>query len=553
MQIDKDLIFGRIDMKNMKRLIFLFGAFLSFASTVLYAQEKTEKVTFTIPKSIFFTDEKIWIDASVSYDGDPAESKVLYAELLDKDNRSWVLAKMPLEEDGQTLNFLELNERIPSGNYLLRVFTRISPYLDLNEGLKQRFVTVLNPKLPPQSDTQKASSLNAQAMEEAFALPKAGSPSLSTLLNVFGNIPKEKILEVSLSVENPYLEAEEEVLLSESLYEGISPRVLLPELFGPIVHARINAENPDTTQTYFLSVHGQQSALFTDKPDESGNLYFDMGGFRHWDHLLIQVEDGDGIPDLELQSPAPRTSFKQGFQFPELVISPEDSPFLSQLKIASALEPYFSQEYRNDSVPVVTGFVADQVYNLDDYTRFETVETVTREYITGVVIRRRDKRKEFRILNVPADAMFDENPLMMVDALPVFDSDMLINFNPKFFKKVEVLNREFYLNDRSYPGVLSFSSYENNFGLYPVPDQVLYENYSGVHPFIQFREQLGERVNHGVKEPDYRSVLLWQIGNEINPETAIEPSDLQIPYKLSIRYLDQNGVEKKVSKMVMIQ
>ncbi len=540
-------------MKNMKRLILLFWSFLSLASSVLYAQGKTEKVIFTIPKSIFFTDEKIWIDASVSYDGKPAESKVLYAELLDKDNRRWALAKMPLEEDGQTLNFLELNERIPSGNYLLRVFTRISPYLDLNEGLKQRFVTVLNPKLPPQSDTQKPSSITAQAMEEAVQFLEAGSSTLSTLFNTFGNIPSEKILEVSLAVENPYLDTEVGELLSESVYDRLSSRVLLPELFGHIVHAKINAKDPDTTQTYFLSVHGQQSALFTDQSDESGNLYFDLGGFRHWDHLLIQVENGGGIPDLELQSPAPQTSFKAGFQFPELVISPEDASFLSHLKIASALEPYFSQEYRNDSVPVVTGFVADQEYSLDDYTRFETVETVTREYITGVVIRRRDKRKEFRIQNVPADAMFDENPLMMVDALPVFDSDMLINFNPKFFKKLEVLNREFYLNDRSYPGVLSFSSYENNFGLFPVPDQVLYQNYSGVHPFISFQEHIGKKVSLGAKEPDYRSVLLWQTGNEINPQTAIEPSDLQIPYRLSVRYLDQDGVEKKISRMVIIQ
>ncbi|WP_332912253.1 hypothetical protein [Algoriphagus boritolerans] len=52
--------------------------------------------------------------------------------------------------------------------------------------------------------------------------------------------------------------------------------------------------------------------------------------------------------------------------------------------------------------------------------------------------------------------------------MPVFDSDLLSGFNPKFLSKLEVLNREFYLNDRTYPGVLSFTSYENNFGLYPL-------------------------------------------------------------------------------------
>lgn len=535
------------------RTLVLICLQFGFAFQVL-AQSQGEVVSFHIPKTLFFTDEKIWISGEVQSGGKPAVSQVFYAELIDQENRSWVISKFPLKL-GKVFNYMALPSTIPSGNYLLRVFTRISPYLDLKAGIAQQLITILNPALPPTLGKNVAK--NPVTTTSGLSPVSVSKEELgkSEAFSIKVNLPQERIESIRLTSPNPYLSTSGQQIESDLVYESIEKAVFLPELFGHIVHGKLLGVEVDTTKTYFLSVHGEQSALYTDRPDENGNLYFDLGGFKHWDHMLIQVEDGSNLNAFEIQLPGPKTKFKSGFQIPELSISRQDEEFLKKMKLASALEPYFSQVYENDSMSVVTGFVADQSYILDDYTRFEDVETVIKEYVPNVSVRRKDKIKEFRILNVEADYLFEGNPLMMVDALPVFNSDMLSTFNPKFFYKLDVLNREFYLNDRKYDGVLSFSSYENNFGLFPIPNEVLYLGYSGLNPHIELESPIYSPNEKEGKLPDYRTMLFWyERGvNEFQSEFQVQSSELTGPYVLEVDYKDEPGQLKTWKKEIQVK
>ena len=540
-------------MKFTLTLLVLLCIQLGFAVQVV-GQSQAEAVSFRIPKTLFFTDEKIWINGEVQSGGKPGVSKIFYAELIDQENRSWAIAKFPLKS-GKVFNYMELPTSIPSGNYLLRVFTRISPYQDLKAGIAQQLVTILNPALPPTLAKKEARIPMAASSGISPVSVSKEELGKSEAFTIKVHLPEEGIESIRLASPNPYLNASGKQIESDLVYESIEKAVFLPELFGHIVHGKLIGVEVDTTKTYFLSVHGEQSALYTDRPDENGNLYFDLGGFKHWDHLLIQVEDGSNLNAFEIQLPGPKTKFKTGFKIPELTISREDQEFLRKMKLASALEPYFSQVYKNDSMSVVTGFVADQSYLLDEYTRFDDVETVIKEYVPNVSVRRKDKLKEFRILNNEANYLFEGNPLMMVDALPVFNSDMLATFNPKFFYKLDVLNREFYLNDRRYDGVLSFSSYENNFGLFPIPDEVLYVGYSGLNPYIGLESPIYSPNEKDEKLPDYRTLLFWyEKGlNKFQSEFQVMSSELTGTYVLEVDFKDDSGQLKTWKKEIQVK
>jgi len=540
-------------MKFTLRILVLVCINTGFVLQAL-AQSQTEVVSFSIPKTLFFTDDKIWVNGEVQSGGKPGVSQVFYAELIDQENRSWAISKFPLKS-GKVFNYMELPASIPSGNYLLRVFTRISPYLDLKAGIAQQLVTILNPALPPtlaKNEARNPMAISSEVSPVSFSKEELGK---SEAFTIKVNLPEERIESIRLASPNPYLSTSGQQIESDLVYESIEKAPFLPELFGHIVHGKLTGVEVDTAKTYFLSVHGEQSALYTDRPDENGNLYFDLGGFKHWDHMLIQVEDGSNLNAFEIQLTSPKTKFKAGFKIPELTISREDQEFLQKMKLASALEPYFSQVYQNDSMSVVTGFVEDQSYMLDDYTRFDDVETVIKEYVPNVSVRRKDKLKEFRILNVEADYLFEGNPLMMVDALPVFNSDMLANFNPKFFYKLDVLNREFYLNDRKYDGVLSFSSYENNFGLFPIPDEVLYLGYAGLNPYIGLDSPIYSPNEKDEKLPDYRTLLFWyQKGvDKFQSEFQVMSSELAGTYLLEVDFKDDSGQLKTWKKEIQVK
>lgn len=468
-----------------------------------------EQVSFQTPKTLYFSGEKIWFETKVNMEDQASASQVLYAELIDRNSVSIIHTKIPLQK-GQAVNYLKIPEQIPSDHYLLRVYTRISPYLDINAGISQQFVTVINPRIPPKP------SSNPQKIDFQTAQQVAKGANLEFTSSTVGPFVGKAS---GVSIANPFLPEEQRQWKSDEVYSDLTKENLLPELFGHVV--KVKVPNPDPDLTYFLSVHGSQSALFTDHPDENGNLVFDIGGLRHWDRLIIQLENGQEMPGLEVVSPVIKTTFRNDFKFPELTIQESQLEELSRLLKASMMQTYFLERFENDSLEVVTGFVADYTYNLDDYTRFETVETVLREYVPSVAVRTREKKKEFRLLNEANKTVFEANPLIVVDAMPVFDSDLLASFNPKLLQKLEVLNREFYLNDRTYPGVLSFSSYANNFGLFPLAPSARFFDYHGLQPSIELdKKQFALPAATNDRFPDWRTVLFWaENDNKISFQT----------------------------------
>jgi hypothetical protein len=377
--------------------------------------------------------------------------------------------------------------------------------LDLNQGLAQQLVTVINPKIPPK-EVVSSPRLN---LPLSLTFSKGSRIDLTTSLP-----PDSKRLAAGISIANPFLPEEQQQLKADQVYASRVQRPLLPELFGHLIQAKVASR--DTTLTYFLSLHGTKSALFTDHIDEQGFLTFDAGGLRHWDRLILQLENGSEMEGLELVSPLIKTTFQPNFKFPELALAKEDLPYLQALLKATVVQQAYLEQSNQDFLEVVTGFVADYTYGLDDYTRFEDVETILREYVPSVAVRVKEKKKEFRLLNEADKNVFDSNPLILVDAMPVFDSDLLASFNPKYLQRLEVLNREFYLNDRTYPGVLSFSSYANNFGLFPLAPAARFFDYSGIQPSVILNKEQFQQAVADSRIPDWRTVLYWGPSGDVS-------------------------------------
>lgn len=504
-----------------------------------------EVVDFSIPKNIFFTGEKIWLAIQVEADSRPSPSKVVYAELWNRYGESVALDKLPLQE-GAGFNFLQIPDDLASDHYLLRVFTRVSPYTNLEKGLVQEFVTVFNPRIPPEV---VADRISTSVQEEDSTLISFSKKNVQTGEPIeFSYIGNDSLLELSVAVSNPFLALQGKIS-SNDLYGTLASKTLIPEFFGHIIEARIEPDGLDSlaSRLFYLSLHGEKSVLFTDEPDEKGSLFFDAGGLRNWDFMVAQRSENQGMNDFEIVAPSPKTTFKPGFQFPALQISPADQPLLTELLKGSQVEGYFVQDFQNDPIPVVTGFVQDRTFVLDDYNRFENVETHLKEYVPEVTVRSRDKSKELRVLNALQNRSFTEDPLLLVDAMPVFDMEMLLGFNPAKFEKMEILTRRFFLNEEDYSGVISFSSFQNDFGGFPLPANAVYLSYSGILPPVTDRKALFQPAIDQGKLPDWRTVLYWSFATEdqipAKSITVVAPI-LKSSFQVVLKTVDSQGKVK---------
>ncbi|MEN2283843.1 hypothetical protein AAGF08_17005 [Algoriphagus sp. SE2] len=505
--------------KKLSLAIFIF-----FVCQAISYSQSIEEVSYSIPKTVYFGGEKVWISGQVTQDESEEKSIILYAELINRYNESVAIAKIPLE-DSQSFNFLQLPQDLPSDNYLLRVFTRISPHQSLEKGISQQFITVFNRLAPP--------DVVGEREEFDFENPNSSSKIkiTSNELNPGENLSVDisaitGVEEISISVLNPFL-ANQDKIESSMIYESIDSKNILPELFGHIIEAKVEGESLDTTQLYYVSIHGEKSALLTDRPDTNGSLFFDAGGMKNWKYLVAQADGNKSLIDFNLVSSAPKTHFKDSFSFPVLVISPADEPFLKELLKGGQIEGYFVHEYEAYNDPVVTGLVEDRVYELDDYTRFETVETVIKEYVPEVSVKTVQKKKEFRAINEVGNFSFDSNPLMLIDAMPVFDSDELAKFDPKGLKTLEILTRTFYLNEEEFPGVLSFSSYKNDFGGFQIPTNGIYVDYEGIQPKIASANSLFDSPDKEDQIMDWRTILYWSKSQKSTPIS--NSFDIKVP------------------------
>src|SRR5690606_30840640 len=73
----------------------------------------------------------------------------------------------------------------------------------------------------------------------------------------------------------------------------------------------------------------------------------------------------------------------------------------------------------------------DATYLLDDFTRFPVMEEILREYVPGVFVRKRKDGFQFMVVDKEPNATFRVSPLILLDGVPIFDEDEIMEFDPR--------------------------------------------------------------------------------------------------------------------------
>ncbi|MCH6198029.1 hypothetical protein MMU07_00445 [Aquiflexum sp. LQ15W] len=538
-----------------KKLLTILLFVLTALPRIVWSQSKVEESVFAhISKNIAVTGETIWFSMKALDADQNFYSKIGYAELVDRNGQPVHQIIYPLYL-GKSEGYIQIPKDLESDHYLLRFYTRISPKMS-EKGIFNQFITVINPKKPNKSKapvqtgkiypTMKPSTLD---QGEKISLPKKSKTELDLSNSNLGEVSS-----ISISITNPFLPETHSGYYQGKIYQEIKENLeLIPEPYGHIVHGKNLNPKIDTTETFFLSAHGVQSFLSSAKPKETGDLYFEIGALKAYEYLVAQSSDIEKQLNFSPELPFLSLDFQKDFTFPILKLEEKDRGFLSDLITSGQVSSYY---YANDSVefaPIVIGFDADKTYLLDDYTRFENLEVTLREYVPEVLVRKQDKKTLFKVLNSPLGSVFQENPLIMIDAMPVFDTDALAAFDPAKIQKLEVMTREFSFNQDKYSGVMSFTSFANDFGSFQLPSNALYLNY----PEIQkTKRPTSFHLNPDPAQPhfpDFRSTLYWNAAPDISTPFTIFSSEIPGNFEITIGYKEASGKMNFASQAIQVQ
>jgi hypothetical protein len=289
-----------------------------------------------------------------------------------------------------------------------------------------------------------------------------------------------------------------------------------PEHEGHIIEGRVTDKIsglPATHVRVYLSVPGQHFRFTSSVSNDTGHVFFDVKDFYGSGEVILQTAKEDSMYRVDVADPF---SNEPGSLHPApLNLSEDQLKQLSQRNLAMQVQNAYTinQLNRFNSPALDTNAfygIPDNKYFLDDYVRFNTMEEVLREYVTGIDVRIRQGNYYLIVPNYAEHKFFDNGPLVLIDGVPVFDMNKLIAYNPLKIKKAEVVTRKYYINSLAADGILSYSTYKGDLDGFQFDPGTIELSYEGLQLQREFYSpQYSTTEQKQTRLPDYRNILYW--------------------------------------------
>ena len=326
-----------------------------------------------------------------------------------------------------------------------------------------------------------------------------------------------------------------------------------PEMEGPLIRGKITDKKsgyPADKIMAYLTVPGLHFKFCTSVSDANGEIVFNPGRFDESNEIIVQPNNEiDSMYRIQIMDP-------YSDQFTNIVptrlklTSGQKKDLINRSIATQTLYIFHPQNAAlqfasTDTLPFYGN--PDFTYYLDAYTRFTSMEEVMREYISEVHVKEKKNGFHYSLWNSRYNMYNDEEPLVLIDGLPVFNTSKIIAFDPLKIKKIDIVTQTNLSGSLISSGIINYSTYNGDLAGFALDPTALLLEYDGVQkqkqvyqPQYTNQEQLQSRI------PDMRNVLYWspnlKTGKSGNTSFQFYTSDLKGNYLIVIQGISTNGV-----------
>lgn len=333
----------------------------------------------------------------------------------------------------------------------------------------------------------------------------------------------------------------------DDLRTGKQNFLFLPEyrghLISGIVKNRVTQQPVPNIQAY-LAWPQKRVQIASGISSADGTILFETNHLVGKQRLYFLTPQ-DSLTTLNLISPF---STKSVTNIPALYISETVKNQLANRSVSMQVQ----ETYRR--IPTVKLLAMDsstfygqapETYVLDDYTRFPLLEEVMREYVKGVRVRKKDNQFVFKVLNTMNNTVFDREPFVLLDGVPIFDTNRIMELNPIKIKQLDVYTRHYLFGPQTYDGIVSFRTYQGDLGGFQFGPETVSLNYEGLHAVQEFFSPKYETAEAGNSRlPDARHLLYWSPQGVLIGKQHVDfyTSDQPGRYRIVIQGITTTGV-----------
>jgi hypothetical protein len=341
--------------------------------------------------------------------------------------------------------------------------------------------------------------------------------------------------------------------------------LLEPEYRGHLITGRlVNATDgqPASGIPVYLSVPGRRFHFTGTKSKANGELIFELADFYGPGSMILQTNwTRDSTYRIIPANPFSE-EFSDRILVQDMNLDKRIQSTLLSRSISMQVENAYLEEQKNRPKSLDVDTLAfyrtpDQRYYLDDFTRFGVMEEVMREYVSAVMVRKRKQDFYFRTVNTKTNELFTENPLVLLDGVPVFDINAVMAYDPLKVWRLDVVANRYYYGKLSFSGIASFLTYAGNLPDFPLDERALVTRYDGMNrqrefysPVYEVQQQVESRI------PDFRTLLYWapdvQTGEDGDTTLTFYSGDLPGKYLISVQGLTKTGIPGTTSLILEV-
>jgi len=303
--------------------------------------------------------------------------------------------------------------------------------------------------------------------------------------------------------------------------------VFLPESEGHLVTGivkDIETDEPLAGEELSLSVVGKTARSIFTRSDSEGRFIFPVTEYGRKEIVIQRLNPGEGGYYIDLNDPflfGMRLSHVPGPYYPDTTRLRELNEAIISMQVSSIYDPFLKKGKIRLSGGNLTGFFGepDRTVMLSDYIKLSTLREVFKEIVPGLTTSGKDENLTLNLANRYPGVIFNAPPLVILDGVPVYELEKVLDIPSSQIEKVEVLSARYFKGDIILNGIINIVSHKGDLSVLDFDRSVLrqeydmmLDNYDVVSPDYSTDSLRMSRI------PDYRNTLYWNPAVRTGPD-----------------------------------
>ena len=519
-------------------------------------EECFERVYVSTDRSDYISGERIWCSA-FCFDAQGGRglsdySAVAYLQLLSERGNE-ATAKIALE-GGRGGGYLDIPENLPSGKYSLVAYTALNKNeegYDFLKGAKtiSVFNVLSNDRVKGTLEICSEDSFKPVRGYVSSGVLEVQHAVLADCSDANGILLQNKSGRAASFSVSVWHDDE----LVETLPDGICSfdrggapgrytRNVVPEYDGEIIYASITGPDkdliysPDNYVTTYISSIGCPNDIYTTLIGRDRQLLIKTYNIYGNKDIVCEVDGEAEELDAHIELNSPFLDLKGRGNGKLRLHKGMEKRLLERGRAMMSAK----RDNRTDTIPellprkeqILLRDDACRCFELDDYTRFPTMEEVLVEIIP--IVRAR-KQKGRSTIQVYSESAFSAQPLwgkalVLLDGVPIFDHQKLMEYDAMMIKRVKVWPKPTVIGNNFYEGVVNFETSSGHISYMDFSRNVRIVDFQGV----SFPESRTLRHNRKSRQ-DLRQTIYWHPLQEIGVGESIRLDCLTPDYPGTFR------------------